>query len=91
VATVHEHVVDSLGLLSSTVDLGIVMIYSLVLIAAGTVTTMGHYDTERDCVRASEQFRAQSVTAGCVRQQSVQEQQAAAEQMFQSFMRIMPK
>ena len=67
------------------------MIYSLVLITAQGITTMGHYDTEADCGKAAEQFRRQSTTAGCVRQQSQQEQQQQAEQMLQSFMRIIPK
>ncbi len=67
------------------------MIYSLVLITAQGITTMGHYDTEAACTRATEQFKSQSVAAGCVRQQSQQEQQQQAEQMLQSFMRIIPK
>lgn len=67
------------------------MIYSLVLITAQGIATMGHYDTEADCGKAAEQFRRQSTTAGCVRQQTAQERSQEAEQLLQNFMRLMPK
>lgn len=66
------------------------MIYTLLLITATGAQNFGSYNSLSDCQSAAREFQRQEIKAGCVRQESQEESVARAQNMMQSFMKMIP-
>lgn len=62
--------------------------YSLIIIMAAGVTTVGTYQDQATCQAHLTQFHRQQVTAACVQQQSPEQNMAQAQAMMRAFVRM---
>ena len=62
--------------------------YSLILVLATGVTTVGTYNDATTCQSHLAQFHKQNVTAACVQQPTPEQNLAQAQAMMKSFMRM---
>lgn len=66
------------------------MIYSLILITATGIQSYGSYNNLQECQTAAKEFQRQEIKAGCVKQESQEESMARAQNMMQSFLKMIP-
>ncbi len=67
------------------------MTWSLVLITAMGIQSVGQYSQEKDCQAAAKVWQTQQVKAGCVQQESPEQTIARMQQIFKTIMESMPK
>jgi hypothetical protein len=64
-------------------------VYSLILVLAQGITTVGTYNDLNLCQAQLAQFRQQEIKAACVQQPTPEQSMAQAQRMMQSFLKLM--